>query len=328
MFTNPITINTFVVFVRLYWFEKRFQNIVHEARTLRRTRSRSFSRAEMRQDRDLERGVRGRPIVVQLTQSGQALGHSLETDTVDQAPANGNANANGNGKGKVREPDSEFPPFHRDIVFADEVKKDEEEIDRLPERWTKEQHIAFVENQRAQDRGRTLRIPGPREFDAGEVPQQIDENEEGGELHRKPSTFIDETADGNANRLNMDDHPVKDSSEEAEHAGSRFARSLAHLHIGRTGSKSVREPSVTGSLRNRLGSRGIGGILTSHTQEKEERDPMPYLSYAATVGRNSTFVDLTEEQRDELGGIEYRALKTLAVVLMGMKLLALKRTGR
>jgi Trk-type K+ transport system membrane component len=34
------------------------------------------------------------------------------------------------------------------------------------------------------------------------------------------------------------------------------------------------------------------------------------------VGRNSNFIDLTEEQRDELGGIEYRALKTLAVILI------------
>jgi Trk-type K+ transport system membrane component len=43
---------------------------------------------------------------------------------------------------------------------------------------------------------------------------------------------------------------------------------------------------------------------------------LPYLSWDATVGRNSNFIDLTEEQRDELGGIEYRALKTLAVVLI------------
>ena len=40
---------------------------------------------------------------------------------------------------------------------------------------------------------------------------------------------------------------------------------------------------------------------------------MPYLSWTPTIGRNSAFVDLTEEQREELGGIEYRALKTLAV---------------
>lgn len=42
---------------------------------------------------------------------------------------------------------------------------------------------------------------------------------------------------------------------------------------------------------------------------------MPYLSWTPTLGRNSNFVDLTEEQREELGGIEYRALKLLAVIL-------------
>jgi potassium uptake Trk family protein len=42
---------------------------------------------------------------------------------------------------------------------------------------------------------------------------------------------------------------------------------------------------------------------------------MPYLSWTPTIGRNSNFVDLTEEQREELGGIEYRALKMLALIL-------------
>lgn len=45
--------------------------------------------------------------------------------------------------------------------------------------------------------------------------------------------------------------------------------------------------------------------------------PMPYLSYQPTVGRNSQFVDLTDEQRDELGGIEYRSLKLLGKILWG-----------
>ena len=46
------------------------------------------------------------------------------------------------------------------------------------------------------------------------------------------------------------------------------------------------------------------------------QDPMPYLSWQPTIGRNSQFVDLSEAQREELGGIEYRALKTLALVLV------------
>jgi potassium uptake Trk family protein len=54
--------------------------------------------------------------------------------------------------------------------------------------------------------------------------------------------------------------------------------------------------------------------LRSRTQGDED---MPYLSWQPTIGRNSAFVDLTEEQRDELGGIEYRSLKTLALILVG-----------
>ena len=42
----------------------------------------------------------------------------------------------------------------------------------------------------------------------------------------------------------------------------------------------------------------------------------PYLSWQPTIGRNSAFVDLTEAQREELGGIEYRSLKSLALVLV------------
>lgn len=43
---------------------------------------------------------------------------------------------------------------------------------------------------------------------------------------------------------------------------------------------------------------------------------MPYLSWEPTIGRNSAFVDLNESQREELGGIEYRSLKSLALILM------------
>jgi Trk-type K+ transport system membrane component len=51
--------------------------------------------------------------------------------------------------------------------------------------------------------------------------------------------------------------------------------------------------------------------------QPKEVPPMPYLSYQPTMGRNSQFVDLTDEQRDELGGIEYRSLKLLGKILVG-----------
>jgi potassium uptake Trk family protein len=74
------------------------------------------------------------------------------------------------------------------------------------------------------------------------------------------------------------------------------------------------EPSNLTKSRTRRST--FTGLFRSLTQE-QERDTMPYLSWNATIGRNSAFVALTEEQREELGGIEYRALKTLALVLVG-----------
>lgn len=41
-----------------------------------------------------------------------------------------------------------------------------------------------------------------------------------------------------------------------------------------------------------------------------------YLSWVPTIGRNSTFVHLTEEQKEELGGVEYRAIKLLIKILV------------
>ncbi|KAJ7821116.1 cation transport protein-domain-containing protein [Mycena olivaceomarginata] len=45
--------------------------------------------------------------------------------------------------------------------------------------------------------------------------------------------------------------------------------------------------------------------------------PAPYISFDVIVGRNSAFHQLTREQQDELGGVEYRALKALLWIVAG-----------
>lgn len=83
---------------------------------------------------------------------------------------------------------------------------------------------------------------------------------------------------------------------------------------GDVSKKPGTSPAEPGFLR-RIRS---GQPLSRSTSRTESIDhALPYLSYAPTVGRNSTFVNLTQEQREELGGIEYRALKTLAIILIG-----------
>lgn len=47
---------------------------------------------------------------------------------------------------------------------------------------------------------------------------------------------------------------------------------------------------------------------------------VPYIDFDAVVGRNSTFINLTEEQLDVLGGAEYVALKFLLKVVAGVSI--------
>ncbi|KAG7091120.1 hypothetical protein E1B28_010174 [Marasmius oreades] len=49
--------------------------------------------------------------------------------------------------------------------------------------------------------------------------------------------------------------------------------------------------------------------------------PVPYVSFPAVVGRNSAFPMLTEEQIEELGGVEYRALTALLWIVSGYHIL-------
>lgn len=71
-------------------------------------------------------------------------------------------------------------------------------------------------------------------------------------------------------------------------------------------------------------------VLTSEVDESLERRPsvssfrsdqhvemVPWLSRQVTIGRNSNFHGLSAQDREELGGIEYRSLKILLKILIG-----------
>ncbi|ODM23733.1 hypothetical protein SI65_01322 [Aspergillus cristatus] len=73
---------------------------------------------------------------------------------------------------------------------------------------------------------------------------------------------------------------------------------------------------ITAGTSRRSSDDNASNTQPEGTSDVGNRDETPYLSWNATPGRNSTFIGLTEAQRDELGGIEYRSLKTLAVILI------------
>jgi Trk-type K+ transport system membrane component len=333
---TPIFINTFVVFIRLYWFEKRFQNVVIESHNARHNRTMSRRRSSMKSehDRDLnhaERGVGDRQIRVMRTDDGQVEGGKIE-DEHAFTDSLGNA-----GVRKTRPSDSvELDPLDRpmtpvhqitsNVAWADlttprdEQKRLREPVespgDRLPAK-NREQSIAFVEKQREPRQKATLRIPGPRDYELGLKPEEVAEENEN--LNRVTSR-VSQESHPKRNRsnsvppgaLNGDDRPMKYHITIDVPNRPRPATGASVYNRERT----TENPNSSGpndGLRARTRSRTLGSFLTR--DKDDEAAPMPYLSWTPTIGRNSNFVDLTEEQREELGGIEYRALKMLALIL-------------
>ena len=277
-----------------------------------------------RDDRDvgnLEKGIRGQSIVVlhNGTAHGQGNGiapmnkipeagvDSRSASSSDQDATIAAVDHVPNGK------DQHDQPFHRDVTFADEVRSDsDEDLDKvmpmLPQRLSPEQHIAFLENQRnPKDKG-ALRIPGPREFDEGYEPKQLDddENADGGELETEISR--------------PPEHHRTVNFDEPQHPRLRIntsnRTSMKRRHDTlEQGAQTPAEDAVPLSARFLKARTGTFSSVRNWASTENEHQT-PYLSWQPTVGRNSAFVDLTEEQREELGGIEYRSLKTLAVVLV------------
>ena len=391
--TNPIFINTMVVFVRLYWFEKRFNHIVKEIRESRRSRAKGSSlgsRSKAKDESDLgrlEKGVNGREIKVlhETTQPNGMSGPTAPTHETEKfkekmgldfmvqsakiTPDSSNKSSEENpetfvadeAKRKDEEEHRSSPQkledtthhlglnpslaFNRQITFADEVKGSENgdapELARVPEALDISKHIEFLERQQrnAKD-GAVLRIPGPRDFDRGVLPQHLDESDDDDMLQPRRTISLGQESNADADGRTLQDDEGPNAEEKSQRGGIRFneqehpGRRQEEDTIGRTtttnsrfGLNRIRSgASNHNPLRHRRSNSNrlqlsevrttLGRTFSTVLSKDRQDDPMPYLSWIATTGRNSAFVGLTEKQREELGGIEYRSLKTLAKVLI------------
>lgn len=383
MLANPITVNSFVVFLRLYWFEKRFEHIVLETRG-RRLFTFSKSKSMAKNGESLaEMGVNGRNIRVMHGGGKRRVandGTLLETDGPRSqrrpstyrgvSPGMGRRGTiNGLATAPTRDTEAEASPPQppapgMQLKFAETVKRSDGVEDsplKLPVP-NEEASIAILQKQRGGgDDGETLRIPGPRDAERGAKPKRLeagdlpepddgggDDNEEqeregpaGPALHttrattedsRSPSRHsmqapVPETQRHQTITIEEPERRMRDELLEdavalawtAEALGLRKPRIFKdglhskkhHSHHSNGGGLSKSRTNASRVLRP------LERIRTALSKEKDKDDLMPYLSWQPTLGRNSAFVGLTEEQREELGGIEYRSLKTLAMVLAG-----------
>lgn len=341
MLTNPITIHSSVVFLRLYWFEKRFQHVVKEARTRRVSIAKSRSKAKA-SAADLEKGVNGRHITVmhntakasRITNDGIVLdNYTIQGATKGDVPIDGSP-AEDEPDPKTPDQTSQRPPLQ--IKFSDQVRSsdafesDDDEI-LIPSKRTDAEHIAILERQRKADKG-VLRIPGPRDADRGALPEELDDEGADGPDNlnriRRESSVEGPNRPTSPLRIRPDrqptitiEEPVKPRREEHDWPEeiAEVDEVTSHANGGprnrkprKEGEKLSHTDTTASSVLHRVNP--LNRIKSVLTQGKDE-DPMPYLSWQPTMGRNSAFLGLTEEQRDELGGIEYRSLKALALVL-------------
>jgi len=90
---------------------------------------------------------------------------------------------------------------------------------------------------------------------------------------------------------------------------------MPHQIVGRLVQKAF--PNIGQSLHRTvtiprtatLTSQAVGGPTSPGAR------PVPYISFDAVVGKNSVFLDLSEENMEELGGVEYRALGMLLWII-------------
>lgn len=117
------------------------------------------------------------------------------------------------------------------------------------------------------------------------------------------------------------------ASQSSRNTGQTAEERAHYYDTSRSTAGATRRPSVD-TINEITDAGDVTGADTGPTSLNRSRSrlsfrkstsdpPAPYLSYTPSVGRNSRFYDLTEEQRNELGGIEYRSLKTLAWILVG-----------
>lgn len=71
--------------------------------------------------------------------------------------------------------------------------------------------------------------------------------------------------------------------------------------------RTISVPVRTMSISSQNGDSGSPSGVDIRARTKS----VPYISFDAIIGRNSQFYDLREEELEELGGVEYRALSIL-----------------
>lgn len=331
MISNPIAINSFVVFLRLFWFEKKFQDMVREARNRRATITKTKSKARP-ENFEPETGVNGRDIRVMRDGTMRRVNNDLfvMSDANGKEPVGEGSSGVSPTASLPGETEEQTVPDERGpgITFAGTVKRSDGmqgEMLKGPRMLTDEEHIAILQRQRNTDNidnEEILHIPGPRDVELGERPRRV----EGRTSDDDPEPLTPGLRRGSEGGVQTAARPKGITIQEPTKKPSRKEEMTddAKAFLNVFTPFKIRKPRIfddeekthhRGISLSQVKRQTVDTIRGALSRDKNEL--APYLSWQPTLGRNSAFVgELTDEQREELGGIEYRSLKTLSVVLM------------
>ncbi|EJT74688.1 hypothetical protein GGTG_08526 [Gaeumannomyces tritici R3-111a-1] len=194
-----------------------------------------------------------------------------------QPIANKDAAVGGEGIKLEPEPEPEPEPVPSQRVTS--IKFDADTA--LPRRISTEDAVA-------------LRIPGPRERDSGH-----------------PIVKVATDGRSSASQLDEDQESIKPTS----HASSAGPSRRRTFHTARRLSLTHSIEKTASSLLVLGPTPTIDRPRPSSLSTRPRVADLPQLSRQVTVGRNSNFYNLTERDREVLGGIEYRSLKLLLKIV-------------
>ncbi|KAF2868839.1 hypothetical protein BDV95DRAFT_642773 [Massariosphaeria phaeospora] len=275
-------INIIVVVVRLYWFEKRLKNT---APALFRP---GPSALRTGNDEDPEANV---------TQERSSMGRTL-------AYASGIASGNTT---KCIEPSHEFDTTTQKInehatVNTASAKEDAQAGHTL---------ITFADAPHPRREPKALYLPSPREREEGQSVRELDDD-----VYSNDGEYFKLRARCMSTHQVIDDDDIA-KAPNPDAGPSRFRRRRSE---GRSIAEATSIERVASSMFV-IGGAPSQSRARARTTSLFQQSDMPYLSSHATIGRNSQFQNLTKEDRELLGGLEYRALKLLLKIVVGNTLI-------
>lgn len=217
---------------------------------------------------------------------------------------------------------------NRDIKFADlELPPSRRKNSLQPHEMA--MSISMMENMANKRKnslsadGPALVIKGPLESDNESEPEQMDL----GKTSKKESSStpsVESSLEKFNDPLGSTKNSFEDNSPLHRATTNIPASSTAHTfkpnHFGKRSHTIERAHQLGKSLKRTM---SFDRILSDAKHDNDDDFPglhrvmsSNYVSWQPTIGGNSVFVDLTDEQREELGGVEYRALKLLSKILV------------